>query len=425
MKNKKIHLLLTLFLGFGAYSQSILSEPEVFKSPSPEIRGPEIFSILPGPNLPDLTNRKVKTLSEKGKLTEYTPEGKILRFTHIANLYEHLVTYRYKNGVLTEWVYTQKANKAAIERENEEQERRARKAAVRGEMGISAERTLADKESVYTATLDSKNRVIAYRTADYESIDAEKKLVSEQHVKVIYGHNLVKEVNSSSQTEKFEYDRNSNLIRKTVHQNPTKKSSSQEIINVYRYLYQNGNLVSVWNDQTLNPSAEKPYTSSRLLDSAQYDSKSRIIWHGRPQANRQFTYDSQNRLTEVRDGKLRKDTWYFYNTDRLPIRIIETDYGRKTKPDGKPWQAESILTYDSRKQLLEMGTPDHRGKTTYTYDTAGNRTSRTDWYWRPDPGATSGSEGKLVPNDTTKYIFSEKALRIENKYGTVAEYTFY
>ncbi len=148
-----------------------------------------------------------------------------------------------------------------------------------------------------------------------------------------------------------------------------------------KYGYQHGNLVSVTEPGESNPRWQFAYDSLHQMTSAteagthttftEYDGLHRAIAQTDPMGHkRTWTYltigsGSQTRITEPNGST----TVEQFNGEGSPTSIA--------RAAGSPLESITLDEYNGQEQLISTTNP-AGGKTTYTYDSTGNRASETD-----------------------------------------------
>lgn len=429
-----------LFLLFGVFCSAqnyTLDKTKEFVYPELKIESPvnhlKMFLFFRDYNP---INAKVKSVFSERSLKEYDSNGNLISETTTEfNMYDKKTVYTYKNGILIERKETSKADKDKIKRTNEENERQAKrdmeKNGVATTVGFDAE----DTEDIYGAELDKKDRIISATYKSYKIINGEKKLNKESSSKIDYSGNKITKVKSGNAKYFYEvnYFYDGNLLTGMESMNGGTEVYQQSK-KIYKYQYnKRKNLVAVYK-------AEQYYTNGkttdsdkpRLQDSANYDDKNRMIWHGNLYRYETFKYDKNNSVTEF--AKFNKDKSgekqelkqeYQYDDKNNLIRYSETD-NRSTKP--RSYSQKFIYENGLLKEVQNSSEQFPIGeKIVYQYDDK-NRLIKKSTYVPKRFKDKNAPENEFELGEfsgETQYIYGDKSLVIKSKYGTTAEYTFY
>jgi hypothetical protein len=416
---KKILLFVVFAFSLQLHSQYYsLKKPLELKFLDPLIETPKEFSFNEQKEYFNTGKLKIKSKLIENKLTEYDVNGNIIREKD--NLYDKKITYTYKNKVLAEKKSVIATNKKNITEKEQQEDREISRQINNGATMVSKGVYLSDdKESLETVELDENNNITAFAYKDYTNDHANKKdLTSDNSFKVSYDNGKISEIFSKNETEKLYYDKG--LLAKKEYSKTALNSLSQDRKEIYTYHYDNKkNLIAIWRDETASRNGKVDAHSFFMIDSANYDSKNRVIRKGSKDSFTIYKYDTNNNVTETSDIQnniISSKKEYVYNSQNQ-IERADVIFYKNGKEEGRLFK---IFIYD--KNLLKEIQEGNDRKTVLDYDNKGNLIKLSE-YRKPYQ-----EKGKppvdFRQESETKYIWGNRSLSVENKYLTI-QYTFY
>ena len=383
----------------------------------------------------DPKNFKIKSRLLGNVLTEYDSNGNIISETkNESDLYDKKTFYTYKNGILVEKITTSKAHKERIKRRNTESELQAKRDMERNGIATSVIYDSEDTEDIYNAELDKKNRIISTTNKSFTIANGEKKLTKVNITKIDYSGNKITKIKSGNSKSFFEinyfYEGNL-LVRKESINGGTDVMHYQQNKKIYKYKYdKEKNLVAIYNvDEYYIKGKRNDNNTLSLKDSANYDNKNRMIWHGNKYRYETFKYDKNNNITEY--SKFRNDKSeqkldfrheYEYYNNKI-VRYSETDNRFSTAP--RSYSQKLIYDNGLLKEIQNSSEKVPIGaKTVYEYNDK-NQLIKISEYIPKSFKNKNAPENEFELSEITQYIYNDKTLIIKGKYSTIAEYIFY
>jgi hypothetical protein len=325
MKNLLASLLFFVFCSSGSAQIRETYIPETFKSPEPKF-------ALPTVELPEhiaqfnpITYGKIKKKNDNGRISKYDIQGNII--SDSINYYEGIKVahYDYENGKLISYSNLFTPDRKELDRQKRSNQIDAENQIRETGSAMVAEMDSNQTETTYTAKLN-KNGLIESYFWKYNVNDGKK--YGGKNYEVKYDKNKIIEINSFDIVEKLYY--HSDLLIKKEILNSVYKSKE-----TLHYYYTNaGNLHYITTENTYDNSK----TNSRIVlkDSAAYDSKNRIIWHGLKTNYSTYSYDKKNRLIEEAkylSKNLYSKNQFEYTNDNI-TKMVQKTYDVKGKEFG-------------------------------------------------------------------------------------------
>lgn len=369
----KLYYSLTFVLTFNCliFSQTQKTyKPNTFKSLEPEFTLPEVE--LPENKLFLFSTKfgKIKKTTGNGKVTNYDKEGNIISDSITTYEGTEFSKYSYINGKLSEYSVLFTPNDKDIERQRKINEIDAEKQIKESGNAVVAEINAHKKETTYKAYYDQKGNIESYfwklPTND------EKKYRVINHI-IKYDKNKVVEINSDAEKEKLYYESDL-LIKKEIIR------TSNQSIETLNYFYTNFKKLHYITSQE---TYFKYQNKEVLKDSAAYDNKNRIVFHGYKSRYTTYTYDDKDNLTEENiylnnsiyskilyeyfDNKLIKKTQLSYDTKKKEYGTI-TEYFYlndnlseiKVETINIDINTKKIFTYNNLNQLISIKKLDYK-----------------------------------------------------------------
>ena len=381
-------------------------------------------------------NYKIKSIFSNNILTEYDIDGNVISQTmNEFGLYNTRVIYEYKNGLLLKKTTTKKADKEKIEKENRENERRAVADMQKDGIATTALFDSQDTEVSYRAKLDKKDRITMISNNIYNLSSNEKKITSSKNTKIDYLGNKITRIyvgdDKNFYEMKYFYDGNLLTSQESI-DGGTDIMRYQQHKEIYKYLYDNRkNLVAIYNvDEYYIKGRRNDKNSLSLKDSANYDIKNRMIWHGNKYNFSTYEYDKNNNVIKLSSFKKVQSGYKInvvqeYEYDKLNnlIKYSEFDYRylENPKSSSKKFVYENGL-------LKEVQTSSEKysagSKTVFEYNSKNQLVKKTEYYPKRFK-EKDALENEFYVADETIYIYGEKSLIINGKYGKISEYIFY
>ena len=434
---KKIILFLLLSSIFYSAQNYTLDKSKELVYPELKIESPvnHLTMFIFSRDYNTVNTNNIKSILSNNKLTEYDINGNIIRETKNDRLYEKKIIYKYKGDNLIEKRILSKVNKNNIEKEIKEQNRKAEQDIKRNGVATIENLKSEDEENIYSVELDKKNRIISTSWKDYKIINGDKKIVKDKTTRIEYSGDKITKIRTGDSESFFEgnylYDGNL-LIEKTSINGGTDAIHYQQTKKINKYLYdKRNNLIAIYDvDEYYINGKRTDENKLWLRDSANYDEKNRIIWHGYKYRYETFKYDKNDNVIEF--SKFNKDKSgekldlkqeYQYNKNNNIIKFTEIDY-RTTTP------RFSIQTLIYKNNLLKeiQNSSDKIAigvKIVYEYNDR-NQVIKKSEFVPKQFSDKNAKENEFDLRDETIYLYDSKSLHIKNKNGnTLAEYTFY
>lgn len=275
----------------------------------------------------EIENQNLKKLPIRKKITynsitEYDKNGNIIKTTQTDNTQKNLKC-TYRNGILTEKQLLYIADKDKIEASNRKALQQAEERAKYTDNGLIdlAYQQPNSTESLYTATLNSKNQVTSYRSQEFEINGNNKKLTSDQKTDITYQDDKISTIKSPNSSQQYFYQ-NGILVKREsqVNEKFQEKKITEELLHD-----RNKNLIAIRYKEELTRNGEIAGKSSGIRDSVSYDQNNRMIRFGWKKDFTQYTYDHSGNLASVTDfynNKENKRTEFVYDKNLL-IKISE------------------------------------------------------------------------------------------------------
>lgn len=378
-------------------------------------------------------NYKIKSRFLDNILTEYDINGNIVSETSKDfNLYQKKTNFKYNNGILIEKITTSKADKEKIKRKNEESEREAKRDIKKNRIATVANFDAEDTESIYSAELDKKNRIISTKYENYKISNGEKQLSNEISTQIEYSGNKIKKIISGNSKNFYEvnYFYDGNILTKTESLNGgTNVYQQRKKTQNYTYDKQK-NLVAIYEIQQYYINGKTNDSNKpRLIDSANYDNKNRIIWHGNKYRYETFKYDKNNNVVEYtkfdkdKSGEtLKMKQEYEYDNKNNIIKYSEND-NRFSSPH---FTAQNFTYVNGLLKQTQNSSEKFPigAKTVYEYNDK-NLLIKKSEYIPTRFKDKNAPENQFELREVTRYIYGDKTLIIKGENGTIAEYVFY
>lgn len=417
---KYIFFLLFIIFSIKSFSQSYeLQKPKELKYLDLKIQRPiEIPFYAEDYFLPK--DLKIKTKTFYNKIEEYDIKGNMLREEENNKLYKSNITYTYNNNILIKKVKTVIGNKEKIKREQEKTEEEIRRNAKSNGVYTTVNLETEDKETINIVNLDKNNKIISFSFKNYNLKDGKKELKAEDSYQVIYKGNQISEIKGKFNSEKYYY--NGKLLTKKVCHN---EGTSQTITETYSYQYdERQNLVSISISQIYSMNKFTQEDKKRVLDSANYDSKNRIIWQGLDNRFTTFKYDKKNNITEsifTNRNKLDDKKEYQYNDENELIKITNTQFRSEKNGNVPVFSKTFVYKNHLLKEILRSNGDILQNKIIYDYNEDGHIIKISEY--NIDKSKNEANQEFL--NSETNYSWNGKTMTIESKYGQPIIYTFY
>ena len=436
MKEKSI-LFLLLFSIICHAQNYTLDKSKEFIYPELKIESPvdQFKMFIFARDYNTLNTEKIKSVFSNKTLTEYDIKGNIIRISSSDKFYDKTTILVYRNGILTEKKMMSKVHKENVEKKIKEQNKKAQADMERNGIATVENLESEDTESIYKIELDKKERIISKSWKDYKIIDGEKNLIKDSNTKIEYSGNKITSIKTGNSEsffeEKYFYDGNL-LIGKEGIDGGTDAFRYQKTKTIHKYLYdKRKNLIALYdvNEYYINGKRSDDNKLS-LRDSAIYDEKNRIIWHGYKYRYETFKYDNNDNVIEFSkfnknklEEKLNLKQVYEFDTKNNIIKFTEIDF-RTTSP----YSSVRKLIYKNGL-LKEIQNSSEKtpigGKFVYEYDDKNRLTKKSEFVPKRFLHKNA-KENEFDLGDETTYLYGNKSLVVKNKYGnTIAEYTFY
>ncbi|UKB83077.1 hypothetical protein LF887_18985 [Chryseobacterium sp. MEBOG06] len=275
----------------------------------------------------EIENQNLKKLPIRKKITstsitEYDKNGNIIKNTQTGSTQKNLKC-TYTNGILTEKQFVYIADKDKIEASNRQALQQAEARAKYSNDGIIdvSYQQPNSTESLYTATLNSKNQVTSYRSQEFELSEKSKKLTSDQKTDITYQDGKISTIQSPDSRQQYFYQ-NGILVKREsqVTERFQERKTTEELLHD-----KNKNLIAIRYKEELTRNGEIAEKRSGIRDSVSYDQKNRMIRFGWKKDFSQYTYDKSGNLASVTDfynNKENKRTEFVYDKNLL-IKISE------------------------------------------------------------------------------------------------------
>ena len=367
---------------------------------------------------------KIKSQTDGNNLVEYDIlENKILE-KKISTFGEVETTYKYKNGILIEKHFLNKPNLENIKKENEREERfRKTRAYSPNDVYASVQYNTFEEEFIEKINSDKKNKITSFSYQAFKNEVGKKELVSEDIHQVLYKGNKVVEITGKSKSEKIFYTGNQITRKETVY--IPKGVYPQISYENYIYLYdKNENLISIYSDQKYVQGEFIQVDKRRLMDSANYDNKNRVIWKGTKDRFTTFKYDKKNNVIEslsTKYKKLEEKNEHQYNDDNQILKQTNTVYRNERNGNIPVYSKTFVYKNNVLKEILKTSGDILQNKIIYNYNDDGHITKISEININK-----SNNEGQdEVTNWEKNYSWNGKTMTIESKYGQPIIYTFY
>lgn len=356
-------------------------------------------------------DRKIKKISNKnGKdFTEYDINGNLIKKVTERDLFTITENYQYKNGILIKKTTTEIANEEEIKKENERNMKRNE--------SVSVFYKTENKEHIYSATLDHKNRILSYQNQKTITDENNNKNTNIQAYSVSYIKNKISEINAEDYHLKLFYE-GKNLVKEIENS----KNYYQHTRKIYDYSYdKNNNLIVIkftkdYSQDGIKYDKQNTYT----LDSANYDNKNRIIWAGTKNKYSTYKYFPNGRISEINNFEKQVNiskTEFFYEDDLL-TKLLEISYTHKKI---NPVIFTSEFKYDKNRNLIEQKSYSPFSKEDYIqlleYE-EGKPIKYTDYYAKEN-------DENLKTDYDQRVIYEKDYTIIDYKYGKKIYYEFY
>ena len=364
-------------------------------------------------------NLKIKTIIFYNASEEYDINGNILREQKNIELYKTNILYTYDKNILIKKVKTVIGNKEKIKREQEKTEEEIRRNAKNNEIYSTVELETEDKETINTITLDNKNRIISFSYKYFNVKDSKKELKAENSYQVIYKGNQVSEITGNFKSEKYYYT--GKLITKKICINLSDTRSSQTETETYTYQYDDKqNLVSISVFKTYSSNKFTQEEKIRVVDSANYDSKNRVIWHGTKNQFTTYKYDKKNNVTESiysNRNKVDNKKEYEYNNNNEILKISEANFANVKNGNAQVFIKAFIYDKGLLKEIQRSSENILQNKIVYFYDEDKHIIKMSSY--------NIDKNKKEMLSWEKNYSWRDKTMTIESKYGEPIIYTFF
>ena len=332
--------------------------PETFKSPEPKFDIPLV-------ELPEYIFQfkhssfgKIKRKNDNGRISNYDIQGNII--SDSINYYEGIKVahYSYENGKLISYNNLFTPDKKELERQKRMNQIDAENQIRETGSAMVASMDSNQTETSYTAKFNKNGQIESYFWK-YDVKDGKK--YAGKNFEVKYDKNKVSEINSFDIVEKLYYQSDL-LIKKEIINSSYKNTET-----LHYYYTTAGKLHFITTESNYDNS--KINSRIVLKDSAAYDAKNRIIWHGLKSNYSTYSYDKKNRLieeTKYLSKNLYSKNQYEYTNDDV-TKMVQKTYDVKGKEFG------TITEYSYVKNKLseiktEVLNLDINTKKKYGYD---------------------------------------------------------
>lgn len=355
--------LLTSLLFFVFCSNSFAQiretyKPDTFKSPEPKFDIPTVALPEDIAQFKYSSFGKIKRKNDNGRISKYDIQGNIISDSITYSEGIKVAHYSYENGKLIGYTNLFTPDAKELERQRRYNQIDSENQIRESGSAMVAEMNSNQTETSYNAKYNENGQIESYFWK-YDIKDGKKYAGKNYEVK--YNKNKIIEINSFNITEKLFY-KSDILIKKEI------LNSSYKSIETFNYYYTNsGNLHYITTESNYGNS--KINSRVILKDSASYDAKNRIIWHGIKSNYTTYTYDKKNRLTEETkylSKNLYSKNQYEYTNDNL-TKMIQKSFDIKGKEFGSITEYLYIKNKLSelKKEVLNI---DINTKKKYIYD---------------------------------------------------------
>jgi hypothetical protein len=313
MKNLLASLIFFVFCSYVSAQIRETYIPETFKSPEPKFNIPTVELPEHIAQFKHSSYGKIKRKNDNGRISKYDIQGIII--SDSINYYEGIKVahYSYENGKLIGYTNLFTPDMKELERQKRINQIDAENQIRETGSAMVAVMDSNQTETSYTAKFNKKGQIESYF---WKSDIKDGKKYAGKNYEVKYDKNKIIEINSFDIIEKLFY-KSDLLIKKEI------TNSFYKSIETLNYYYTNsGNLHYITTESNYDNS--KMNSRFILKDSASYDAKNRIIWHGIKTNYTTYSYDKKNRLTEETkylSKNLYSKNQYEYTNDNLTKKV--------------------------------------------------------------------------------------------------------
>lgn len=389
-----------------------------FKSPELKIEEPLVLLPQNQINYTKFFNKPLKKRILNKTTSEYDEKGNVIKETTIDTPTKTTSTFVYNNGVLIE-------KNTVVSSDSEEVNRMNQSIISESSRNNETEvAILSDRNETinYKANVDNKNRVTSFITT-YESKNNGTSNKSVSNSEVAYENDKVVSIKSKNKVENFFYDKNG-LVKKEI---VTIYGDSKEVKSEEYQYDANKNLISIHEKRSNSFKDKITYANTVLIDSATYNNKNLLIWHGNKKMFSTFKYDSNGNVIERLQHWQDKEDFkqeYVYENNKI-VKSIMTFYTYKDNQLAEKNTSTTTYSYEGEKLMgynqLESKTSSEM-KCIYSYDAENRLKKRSEtrmYYNKTNPSKP------FTETTETSFSYSTNSLIVNGKYGEYMKYEFY